>query len=143
MIVRPLGLAFGTALALLWSVSAPVLAAEGHVRVELNKLEAHGDSCRAYLVLENGTGAAFIALKLDLVMFDPDGIVARRLAVDVAPLPAGKTSLKVFDIAATPCARVGRVLLNDVLSCEGAGGSALDCLPLIETTSRGDVAFIK
>jgi len=37
-----------------------------------------GSACRAYLVLENGTESAFKTLKLDLVMFDTDGVGADR-----------------------------------------------------------------
>lgn len=75
--------------------AASTRAAE-RVAIELNKLEPQGDACRAYLVLKNGTTSAFETLKLDLVMFDADSVVARRLAVETALLPAGKTSLKVF-----------------------------------------------
>lgn len=111
--------------------------------LELNKLEAAGDACRAYLVLRNRTDDAFATLKLDLVMFDGDGIVARRLAVDAAPLPAGKTSLKVFDIAQLACPRIGQMLLNGVLDCAGAAGPYDDCLARLEPTARGDVPFTK
>jgi hypothetical protein len=73
--------------------------------VELNKLEPRKDACRAYLVLKNGTGSAFQELKLDMVMFDADGVVGRRVAVQGAPPGVGKTSLKVFDIDGIPCPR--------------------------------------
>lgn len=113
------------------------------VQVELNKLEPNGAACRAYLVLANGTASAFETLKLDLVLFDPDGVVARRLAVETAPLPAGKTSLKVFDIDGLACAHVGRVLVNDVMACADASGSRADCLGLVEPGSRTPAPFIK
>lgn len=119
------------------------LADNGALRVELNKLEPHGEACRAYLVLENATGSAFEELKLDLVLFDTDGVVARRLAVEMAPLPAGKTSLKVFDISGLACDAIGRVLLNDVLACADAAGAREDCLALVSPTARGAVRFIK
>ena len=131
------------ALVLAVSGTAGAVAQEQNLRVELNKLEAQGDGCRAYLLLQNHAGLAFSALKLDLVMFDADGIVARRLAVEAAPLPQGKTSLKVFDIAGLECGAIGRVLLNDVLACEGSGGSAPDCLSLLQVSGRGNVEFLK
>jgi len=127
----------------LLGAAAPTLAAENGVSVELNKLEPNGAACRAYLVLENGTGSAFGTLKLDLVMFDSDGVVAKRLAVETAPLPAGKTSLKVFDIEGLACEAVGRVLLNDVMACADASGARDDCLGLVAPAARGPVAFIK
>jgi hypothetical protein len=113
------------------------------VQVELNKLEPRGESCQAYLVLENGTDRGFESLKLDLVLFDPDGIVAKRLAVETAPLPAGKTLLKVFELERLACGRVGRALLNGVLGCADDQGPRKDCLGLVSTTARGGMSFIK
>ncbi|MEM9765467.1 MAG: Tat pathway signal sequence domain protein [Pseudomonadota bacterium] len=121
---------------------SPALGAEPRIGVELNKLEAEGGSCQAYLVLENGTEDAFDRLVLDLVMFDPDGIIARRLAVDLAPLAAGKLAVKVFSVPDLACASIGRVLVNGVLGCEAGGASHEDCLSLVETTSRVDVDLI-
>lgn len=111
--------------------------------MQLNSLEPNNEACRVCLVLENGTASAFDMLKLDLVMFDADGVVAKRLAVETAPLPAGKTSLKVFDIDGLPCERVGRVLPNDVMACADAAGAHDDCLALVAPAARGSVAFIE
>jgi hypothetical protein len=118
-------------------------AAEPAVSLELNKLEPNGSACRAYLVLQNDAGVAFETLKLDLVLFDGDGVVASRLAVETAPLADGKTSLKVFDVTDQPCDAIGRVLLNDVLACQDAGGPRHDCLDLVRPTARGAISFIK
>jgi len=130
-------------LALIAGIVSPALAAQDGVSVELNKLEPNGAACRAYLVLENGTESAFETLKLDLVMFDADGVVAKRLAVETAPLPADKTSLKVFDMEGLACEAVGRVLLNDVMACADAAGARDDCLGLVAPAARGPVEFIK
>jgi hypothetical protein len=116
---------------------------KGRIGVELNKLEPAGDACRAYLLLSNGTAAAFTSLKLDLVTFDADGIVQRRVAVEAAPIGAGKTSLKVFDISGTQCAAIGRMLLNGVLSCKGGKEQTSDCLALVSVSSRAPQPFIK
>jgi hypothetical protein len=118
-------------------------ADEQKVHVELNKLESYEGTCRAYLVLENRTERAFETLKLDLVMFDTVGVVARRLAVETAPLAARKTSLKVFDIDGLSCERVGRVLLNDVMACADTSGVRDDCLGLVVPAARGPMEFIK
>lgn len=125
-------------------VSGPVRAAEdGRVRIELNKLEPQKDACRAYLVLKNATDKAFKNLKLDLVMFDGEGVVARRVAVQGAPLAAGKTSLKVFDIQGVGCPGIGRILLNNVLECDDASGSRDDCIGMISTSSRAAAPLVK
>ena len=113
------------------------------ILVELNKLEPNDGDCRAYLVMENRSTSAFESLKLDVVVFDTDGIVAKRLAVEAAPLPLGKTSLKVFDIGGLPCDRVGRVLLNEVMTCADDAQARGDCLELMSTSSRARISFIK
>jgi hypothetical protein len=114
------------------------------VRVELNRLEPRGDACRTYLVLQNTSGAAYKSLKLDLFVFDTGGVVAQRLAVEAGPLPAKKTSVKLFDFPGITCERFGRVLLNDVLTCEQADGTTRDdCLGVVDTASKGSVPFGK
>jgi hypothetical protein len=135
--IRAVILAIPLALCAIEAGAAPLVAAE------LNKLEPQGDACRAYLVLKNEVPVAFDTLKLDLVLFDGDGVVARRLAVDAAPLAAGKTSLKVFDIAGQACGAIGRILLNDVIACAGPDGPRSDCLGLVAPSARGSVQFIK
>ena len=125
------------------SADAGQAASNGGIGVELNKLETAGDACRAYLVLTNRSGKAFTSLKLDLVMFDGDGIVQRRVAVETAPVAVGKTSLKVFDIPGTACSAIGRVLLNGVMSCADANGARDDCLSLVTVASRAQQPLIK
>lgn len=122
---------------------APAQAETG-VRLELNRLEPQGDACRAYLVIENATAEPYKSLKLDLFAFDTDGVIAKRLALETGPLAARKTGVKLFDFAGLPCERFSRVLLNDVVACETAGGARTDCLAQIATASRaGRVTFDK
>lgn len=114
------------------------------IRLELNRLEPQGESCRAYLLIDNGKGEALKSFKVDLFAMDTDGVAQRRLAVEVGPVPARKTLIKLFDFAGLACPRFGRVLLNDVIACEGPSGPRADCVGLVETASRvGPVAFSK
>jgi hypothetical protein len=69
------------------------------ISVELNKIENGTGGCRSFVVLRNDTGRVFDSLQLDLVLFDPDGIIVDQFAVDMAPLPTFKTMVKVFEIA--------------------------------------------
>lgn len=141
---RAAALACAVAVMLLGTPAAAQPAAGEQIAIELNKLEPSGTACRAYLVVKNQSGRAFESLKLDLVMFDGGGVVAKRLAVQAAPLPEGKTSLKVFDIEGHDCAGIGSILLNDVLACEPeAGAAASGCLALVAASARGEVPFIK
>ncbi|HLS18753.1 MAG TPA: hypothetical protein VK090_03000 [Paracoccaceae bacterium] len=111
--------------------------------IELNRLDAAENTCKASLVVSNGTGTGFESLVLDLVMFDSDGIIAGRMAVELAPLPPAKTSVRAFSLGGMECESVGRVLLNTVVACETAEGEQDRCLEMIRTSSRTDVPFIE
>ncbi len=123
--------------------TGPLQADDDALEVELNKLEPADDACRAYLVIKNGMDNAFTKLKLDLVMFDGDGVVARRLAVEAAPLAAEKTVLKVFSMSGLECDSLSRVLLNDVIACADPSGTRTDCVDRMKLSSKTDVDFIK
>jgi len=113
------------------------------MRVELNKLEAVDGACRAYMVFANETGRAFDAFKLDLVMFGTNGVITDRLALAAGPLPAGKTSVKLFDVQGRSCGEIDRMLLNTVMTCQTPDGASPDCTGLTRTASKADAAFFK
>ena len=125
------------------ALTAPVQAQSGGLSVELNRMDATDGGCSVYFVLENGTGRSFEDLSLDLVMFDTEGVVASRLAVQFAPLPSGKTALRVFDVPNLACGDMGRMLLNDAVGCRDAEGREGGCLAAVATASRTEVEFIK
>jgi hypothetical protein len=137
-----LALASGLGAAL---AAAPALA-EPAIGLELNRLEAvtaPAEGCRIWLVLANdAAGAAPIAtLRLDLVMFGAEGAIARRAAVELGPVDAGRTAVRLFDLAGLPCAALGRILVNDVLACRMAGQDRADCAALIQPASRAGIRF--
>ncbi len=103
------------------------------VSVELNRLEARNEGCRVWIRVAN-PGAAVDPLRLDLVIFGKDSVVNRRLALDLGPLPADKTMVRIFDLAGTACDGVGTILLNDVLACGPETPAA--CLSRLAVSSR-------
>ena len=111
--------------------SLPAAAASG-VSIELNRLEPKDGGCQVSIVVANPGDKALDSLKLDLVFFDKDGVISRRLAVEAGPVRASKTSVKLFNAAETQCDGVSRVLLNDVTAC----GGEQDCLAAVSTSSR-------
>jgi hypothetical protein len=115
-------------------------AADAPIRLDLNRLEDADGACRAYLV--GDSSERLDTLTLDLVLFDADGVISRRLAVEAGPIRAGRPSVSAFVIEGAACAGVARVLVNDVLACAGAAGPVEGCLDRIEATSRAGVAFI-
>jgi hypothetical protein len=115
------------------------------IKLELNKLEPQPETnaCRAYLVFDNSAGPAIEALQLDLILFDQAGVIARRLAVDTAPLRASKTTVKLFDIPDLACTDIRRVLINEVLECRDADGAHADCIERLTLSTRAETQLVK
>jgi hypothetical protein len=108
--------------------AAAALAEPKALTVELNKLEPQGSGCRAYVVVQNDDDTSYTAFKLDLVLFQSDGVIGRRFAMDLAPLKAKKRTVKLFDLDNTPCDKIGSFLINDVVECTGETGPVENCL---------------
>ncbi len=92
--------------------------------------------CRAYLVVNNKSSRTYTALKLDLVMFQTDGVIGRRFALDLAPVKSGKTSVKLFDLDGVKCDEVGSLLINDIMDCKAGAGEEAGCLERLTVASR-------
>lgn len=126
---------------------AGVLAAQEapppEITIELNKLEAVDAACRIFLVLQNRGKDSYDALTLELVSFGPEGVIGERLGVDLAPLRPEKTAVKLFDLPATGCDRVSRILVNDVSACSAGGVAIADCLDRLKVSARGQVELFK
>ena len=125
-------------------MAASAAPAQGQgLGVELNKLETYDKGCRAYVVINNAGDTGFQSIKLDLVLFQPDGVIARRFAVDLAPLKAAKKTVKLFDIEGLACDKISSVLVNDVLECKADAGPMADCLSKMTLTSVAPAALNK
>lgn len=116
---------------------------DGSISIELNKLEPQGQQCRAYLVIQNKGDTSYSELKLDLVLFRPDGVIGRRFAVELAPLKANKRTVKLFDLEGTACDEVGSFLINDVMECKAESGQVADCLQSIVPSTLTNVQLTK
>lgn len=136
------GAALFAALAVLLTVgfaAAPGARAAG-LSIELNKIEDSDGACLGTFVIGNGMGHSLDRFSLDLYIFDRDGVVARRVAIDLAPLRRDKTTVTRFPLIQSACDRVGRVLVNDIPACRSAdSGEMLDCLTDLSLTSRAGV----
>jgi hypothetical protein len=124
-----------SAVTLLLAFSSGIRAEAGGLSIELNKLEPEEHGCRAYFVITNQSSTAYDVFKLDLVLFQTDGVIARRFAIDLGPVKQDKRSVKLFDIDAIPCEQVGSLLINDVLECKSEPGPTPDCLAEITSSS--------
>ena len=117
-------------------VGAPAYGQEALI-VDLNRLEDRGDACRLHFVFTNPTDRVFEQLTFDLVLFDADGVIAERVALEAAPLLADKTIVKQFDIAGRVCADISRVLINDIGGCVDQSGPVESCIAMIEPRATG------
>ena len=134
------GVGFGLSVGVL---AGTALAAGQPVSIELNRLDEQGPSCRASFVITNPGPEPYTGFKLDLVVFDKGGTIAKRLAADVAPLRADKETVKMFDIPDTSCAGIGSILINDVLDCRAGDKPAADCAGSIAVSSKLPVKLLK
>jgi hypothetical protein len=106
----------------------PAVAEPKALSVELNKLEPQGAGCRAYVVVQNDDDTAYQTFKLDLVLFQQDGVIGRRFAMDLAPLKPKKRTVKLFDLDNISCDKIGSFLINDVVECKSDAGPVEGCL---------------
>lgn len=133
------------------SSGAPAPVPAPPITLELNKLEPLGQGgCRAYVVVANPDARAIQRFNVDLVLFGGDGIIARRIGLDLAPLPARKTSVLLFDLEGLACNDLGQVLVNDVLVCQIDGDSETPadqqrraCLDRLAVSSRAKAPLTK
>ena len=125
--------------------STPAAAASGApaITVELNKLETVEKGCRVYTVVDNPGQTAFQTFKLDLILFHTDGVIGRRLMLDLAPLKSAKKTVKMFDLDGTQCDKIGSFLVHDVMECKADSGPLDKCLDAITLKSLSNVQITK
>jgi hypothetical protein len=125
------------------SNEASTPAAASSLDIQLNKLESADKGCRAYIVINNTSDTEYQSLKLDLVLFQTDGVIGRRFSIDLAPLKPQKRSVKLFDIDGIACDKIGSFLINDVMECKSATGPVDSCLRNVKTSSLTKVQLSK
>jgi hypothetical protein len=133
----------GTLIILCLPAAGLARAEEPTLSLELNKLEPQGQGCRAYVVATNKGQADYQTLKFDVILFQTDGVIGRRFAIDLAPLKPGKRTVKLFDIDNTACDQIGSFLINEAIDCKTASGPVEDCLANITTSSLAKAQLSK
>ena len=125
----------------LWAGGA--IAQEKSLDIELNKAVDSGDGCLASFVVQNKLGQTLDRFSLDLFVFDKDGIIARQVLLDMAPLRKAKTTVANFSLIQIPCENIGKVLVNNIPSCRSEDGDLLDCLADLKVSSRNRIELTK
>ncbi|HJO68382.1 MAG TPA: hypothetical protein QF804_01710 [Rhodospirillales bacterium] len=125
------------------TVAARAQPAPELLSIELNALNQNAAACQVYVVIDNVSEVAFAKFSTDLVLFDNDGLILKRLTTDFGRLRPNKIHVMSFVVDPLECAAVGRVVLNDVIDCEHDGSAGVDCIDAIRLSHRGDVGFEK
>jgi hypothetical protein len=125
------------------AATPPASAGDGNITLELNKLEPSEKGCRAYVVVSNTGANPLDAFRLDLVMFQKDGVIGRRFALDLGPLRPNKRAVKLFEMDGTKCDDIGSFLINDVMECKAGGTAVDDCLARLKVNSLTKVEISK
>ena len=122
------------------ALAAPAAAADaGHLGIELNLVESTAEGCRTLFVFDNRTGHQLNRFRVDLILFDPEGIYKKQLLLDMAPLYPDKKTVASFLLDDAACSAIGSILVNDIPQCQDGVGHAVDCVALLEVSSRADI----
>ncbi|MQX35718.1 hypothetical protein GHC57_04215 [Roseospira navarrensis] len=117
-------------------------ATRSGLEIDLNKTEAVEGGCRSYFLFRNDTGTTWDAFELSLAILDRDGVIAQLLTIDAAPLPAGRSALKLFDIPDIACGDIGEIILHDIATCADASGARSDCFEVVRLVSRSGIPLV-
>lgn len=143
--VRP-GAILGLAAAAVLVAPAPPAIAQDtapELGIELNKTETTVEGCRTLFVFDNRTGHELNRFRVDLILFDPEGIYKKQLLLDMAPLYADKKTVASFLLGEESCDKIGSILINDIPQCRDGVGHTVDCVELLEVRSKSDIPLEK
>jgi hypothetical protein len=137
-------LAVAVTLGCLAGAPAASFAQTGKLTVDLNKFEAkEGGGCRAFFLFRNQTGMTFEGFEMSLAILDTAGVIDRLLTIDAAPIPVGRTTLKLFEIPEISCDAISEILLHEIASCRPQNAEEMDCFPLLDLTSRTSARLVQ
>ena len=124
------------------ALAAPALAQDAPaLDVELNALQPSDAGCRLTFLATNRLGTELTRSAFEIALFGSDGGIDRLVSLDFKTMPEGKTRVLQFELGQLDCANVSRVLVNDVVACEGEGLTPASCLAGLKPSSRLDVGF--
>ncbi len=130
-------------LTVLGLVAAPAVAQAPSLDLELNKVEASDEGCQFHLLIRNKIGSDIEVLGVNLVFFDANGVMANRTIVTLGKVKSNKTLFRSFVFPELQCSDVSRVLVNELTQCQLAGESQIDCLDVMQVSSRAEIDFFK
>ena len=120
-------------LGIIAAVPFALAAAAEPIRIELNLAEDVQGKCRLSFVIENKSETAIESLKPDLVIFNREGVIARRLVAEMGPVNRAKTIIRTFEIE-NDCGEISSILINTLVACTPRDPA--DCVDVLVVSSR-------
>lgn len=105
-------------------------------------MEDVNGACRLTFLVNNQTGSPIDEAVFETVIFDADGGVVRLSLFDFRDLPLDRPRVRQFDLPETPCASVGRALINGANSCVINGSQSDVCELNLTLDSRIEVELL-
>ncbi|MGI9502678.1 MAG: Tat pathway signal sequence domain protein [Geminicoccaceae bacterium] len=133
---------FLSMLAVLSAVSS-AMAADGVISIELNKVDDTEQGCRPLFLFDNRSGHQLNKFQVELVLFDDKGVYSRQVLMDMAPLYEDKKIVASFLINEIACDEIGSMLVNALPSCANTTGADLNCIGLLEVSSKSSIPLEK
>ena len=127
------GVRHGIVTLLLGGLVPSLVQAENLSRLELNAVETANNRCLLTFVVENKTSKAIDSLKLDLALFNAEGIIQRRMITEMGPIRGMRTNVRTFSTEGE-CGQTGAILVNDVAAC--SAGDPAECMDGLALSSR-------
>lgn len=125
------------------SVVSSTTAADGVISIELNKVDDTEQGCRPLFLFDNRSGHQLNKFQVELVLFDDKGVYSRQVLMDMAPLYEDKKVVASFLINEITCDEIGSMLVNALPSCANTTGADLNCIGLLEVTSKSSIPLEK
>ncbi|MEM9624731.1 MAG: hypothetical protein AAGA21_00750 [Pseudomonadota bacterium] len=119
------------------------MAEDGVISIELNKTEDTEQGCRPLFLFDNRSGRQLNAFQVEIVLFDDKGVYSRQLLLDMAPLYEDKKVVASFLISDFACDDIGSMLVNALPSCASDAGEDLDCLAMLDVSSKSSIPLEK
>ncbi len=127
---------------LVLALATPALAqAAPELAIELNALATSETGCRVTFLATNRLGTELTRSALEIALFGADGGIDRLVSLEFKAMPEGKARVLQFDLSGLACENISRVLINDVVACEGEGLDPKTCLTALKPTSRLAAGF--
>lgn len=116
-------------------------ASTSGLALELNAVQPSESGCRITFLAANSYDVEIARAAIETALFSADGAINRIVTLDFKALAPGKTKVLQFGLNSLDCTNLGRILINDITACDGAGLTPETCLDELSVTARPSIQF--